>query len=181
MKSLLEPASSSSGPCLCLRKGAGGVQAPSLSCKREGTGRLPFLPCPWTWDGACLLAWLSLLPLFLLSFCIEKNTKANKDWEISAKSKMNQSSSFQIISFICSASLSSLHVHLWLFFLSPCVSFLIFSRNRDVHPRLNEPDFHITVSHGEDQIFTDEHPTHALSSIPSANSSPVVCAESCKC
>lgn len=56
-----------------------------------------------------------------------------------------------------------------------------FSRTRDVHPRLSEPDFPITVSHGEGQIFTDKHPTHVLSRIPSANTSPVVCAESCKC
>lgn len=62
-----------------------------------------------------------------------------------------------------------------------CISlyFLLdFSGNREVHPRLSEPDFHITVSHGVDQLFTDKHPT--LSSIPSADTSPVVCAESCK-
>lgn len=40
------------------------------------------------------------------------------------------------------------------------------------NPRLREtfePDFHTPVGHREDHIFTDMHPTHALSSIPSGN------------
>lgn len=70
------------------------------------------------------------VPHFLLSFCTEKSKKANRDWEISTKSKLKLSSSFQIISFICSTSLSSLHVHLWLVLYLPIFPFGFFRKQR---------------------------------------------------
>jgi len=66
------------------------------------------------------------------------------------------------------------------FFLSSCISFLIFPETEVCvsttrKPRIGEtvePHFRIPASHGEDQVFTEEHPTHALPSTPAGNTHP---------
>lgn len=174
MKALLEPPSS----CLCLREGGGGMQGPSPSCQQERTGCVCLLPCPWTWDGACMLPWLSLL-LHFFSPSALRRTKIKL--RLGNQCKIQNEPKFQLPDHLhlSAAHLCPSYMFTWGCFLISLYFLLIFSRNRDVHPRLSELDFHVTVSHGEDQISTDKHPT--LPSIPSANISPVVCAESCKC
>ena len=105
-----------------------------------------------------------MLPLFFLSFYVEKkNKQANKDQGNQCETQ--NVPNFQLLDHL--HYLQHISVQPACSFvvgvLSPCISFLIFPETEvciptTKKPRLKgtiEPDFHIPVSHGEDLLSLD--------------------------